>query len=281
MTLAQRLINGEGVVIEDINLHIYVLDRLAPRPNATVADARLIADKFMFEADPTKAMMAQVESKVITPDLIWNTARPIAQPMWMEWSPAKDILYGFLVDAEPGKTIITFCCGGTARCGVAMKITFPGPAPFTFESMRGKSLMVQSTDAFIGGDTAKIQRMSFSLMRDAIDGMFVLCTPRVANTEPLIPARPVRRRQLREHPTKPMVEFRTVKMRIGVAQPRYAQTYDPTGDHEVIHRRLHRVIGHYRVYTKNHDQPLVAFVPEHWRGDPELGIVLHNREVKA
>lgn len=283
-TLAQRLVNGEGALIEDMEMHIYVLDRLAPRKNSTVLEARGIADKFVFEHSPANAIYEQISNKVLDRDLIWNTARPITQPMWVEWSPTETIQYGFLIDTTNQGTIITFCAGSTTRssvgrAGAVMQITLPAQLPCPDLSKFGKVKIHYNAELLGGKDTTTVETMAFHLVKDCLCAMFVLCTPRVADTQPLIPARPVRRRQAREYPDKPIIEFRTVKMRIGVAPQRYVHTYDPTGLHEAIHRRLHRVVGHYRVYTKNHEQPLVSFVPEHWRGDPELGIVLHNREV--
>jgi hypothetical protein len=278
-TLAQRLINGTGVVIEDINLHLYVLDHLAPRKGASVADARKIADKFVFDEDPDLAIEAQIHAKILEPRLVWSTARAISQPMWIEWRPsnASDLTYGFLMDTEnPKQTIITFCCGTERRCGIVMKITIPGQPPWPQNP--GK-LNIFSIDAFVGTNHRDIESIAFHLLRCCICALFVLCTPRVAEAPQAVALRPFRRRQAREYPDKPIIEFRTVKMRIGVAQTRYARAYDPDGLHEVIHRKLHRVIGHYRVYTKDRNDPLVSYVPEHWRGDPELGIVLHNREV--
>ena len=88
---------------------------------------------------------------------------------------------------------------------------------------------------------------------------------------------------MRERTGLPMVEYKRVVMKIGVGAPSYphkAQQHIDGESEEARRRRLHRVVGHFRTYRQGREQPKVAFVPQHWRGNAELGILLHEREVK-
>ena len=80
----------------------------------------------------------------------------------------------------------------------------------------------------------------------------------------------------------PLLEFRKILVRIG--SPHTRTVYHPGNLSQGAtdaRRRLHQVIGHFRTYTKHHEEkPLVAWVPQHWRGDATLGVVMHERTLK-
>lgn len=284
-TLAQRLVNGgPKVEIDHLNLHLRLVDFLTPHQGSTVEQARQIAEKFHFQADPISAIMTQMRAGVLDWDTVLNTALPVALPMWMEWEDDRgDVRFGHLIaqDSKPQRLLFFGVAGGIPDYG-RTTLLYVARTPLMPFGMNKQNLEVFYINRSFYKGESKTEAIELirGLTADAIRAMFILCTPRVADTEPMLAPRAVRRRQLREHPNKPLIEFKTVKMRIGVAPTHGAPTYDPDGTHEVIHRRLHKVIGHYRVYTKEREVPKVAFVPEHWRGDPELGIVLHNREVQ-
>jgi len=71
--------------------------------------------------------------------------------------------------------------------------------------------------------------------------------------------------------------------KVGIGSPHYRSNTGgrkPLESEEAHHKRLHRVVGHFRTYREGREQPKISFVPQHWRGDAALGVLLHERVVK-
>lgn len=124
------------------------------------------------------------------------------------------------------------------------------------------------------------------LMHDTLACLFLLCVPKICEVRQRV-SRVERMRAGQPH-SHPPVEFKHVKMVIGVGSPRYegGAARQPGESLEDHRRRLHRVTWHFRTYRLNRDgttrdKPIVTYVPEHWRGDASRGILLHTRTIAA
>ena len=110
--------------------------------------------------------------------------------------------------------------------------------------------------------------------------LFLINTPKaVEQVEHRWPEKLQRARKKRNK--IPLLEFRKILVRIGSPYVRNVYPRNLSQGATDARRRLHQVIGHFRTYTKHHeDKPLVAWVPQHWRGDATLGVVMHERTLK-
>jgi hypothetical protein len=118
---------------------------------------------------------------------------------------------------------------------------------------------------------------------DILDALFMIMTPRVCEVRHAEHSPKLQRSRQKQN-KMPLVEYKKMLIRVGMGQPRYARHASspselvpgqPTGRHH----RLHRVIGHFRTYREGRERPYCTFVPQHWRGDEKLGIILKERHV--
>lgn len=110
--------------------------------------------------------------------------------------------------------------------------------------------------------------------------LFLIITPRLCEIKHATKDAKLQRARARRG-KPPLIEYKTVKLNIGVGRGRYESVARSAGaDEDVIRRKLHHVVGHFRTYTKDREQPHIAWVPDHWRGDAKLGIVMHERDVQ-
>jgi hypothetical protein len=126
-----------------------------------------------------------------------------------------------------------------------------------------------------------VQKDMKAFMWDAIDALFLIMTPRVCEVRHVEYSPKVNRRRMVAG-KKPFVEYKHLLLKVGVGTPRYVSHGGPVPDVKEPghHKRFHRVIGHFRTYRAHREMPLISFVPEHWRGDVELGVVLKTRHVR-
>jgi hypothetical protein len=119
------------------------------------------------------------------------------------------------------------------------------------------------------------------IVQDLFYIMFLINVPRVCEISEI--KHDAKLQKCRQKAGKmPLIEYKQMILRIGVGGTRAAHRNGSgvTSDHP-DGRRLHEVIGHFRTYTKDRETPMVSYVPHHWRGDPEKGIVLHERVVRS
>ena len=243
---------------------------------------RMTAERFVFDHDPPMVVAGLVRSGAIEGDVVMECSRQVADPMWMEW-PNEWKVGGVRDDFV--KRIGAMIVGGemTGRRTVVIMV---------MESTKGMigAFLTMSLNGFPARDGEEV-RLHWGIdlhtcmdycnmyLLDVTSCLFMLCTPRVCEEVRVGPSRQ-QRRYLERNKLPPFVEYRRVSMRVGVAPPRYSQQ----ASHETregMARKLHKVIGHFRTYREGREVPKVSFVPEHWRGDPELGMIIHRRDIKT
>lgn len=265
----------------------YVLDHLRPPqdPRSAISYQR-VAERFSFSEDPGEVAKRLRAQGQVSADVMRRTARMPAPTVWMEWpiemtegGPGR---MGALLDQLPS--------GGIAVMGVLLIWDNRAAAPYF--AMRicdlPKKNPGEELEAWISwmmghdskSDDAKTE--ATQLGWDVVGALFLLTTPRVCEIRPQPKSHRLQKaRERRGRP--PLVEVKQVTLNVGIGRPRYERgDCAPSARHEADarHRRLHPVLGHMRTYEKGRETPHVTWVPHHWRGDPELGIVIHDHIVK-
>ena len=270
----------------------YVQDALNP-PKETpghaldVRNLKMKAERFRFEEDPREAASNLIKEKSLDMRTVYETARLPAPVVWIEYSPDRALNDGTRCDnwgaliVDQGKEWDIICCmQGPNGHGAAYLLGKMLPVPV------GKGVQPEaSLHWFCDVDMSDEQkRLEFEYcVLDIIVSLFFLMVPRISEIrEPVSQPRLQKAREKRGKP--PIVEIKKVKLAIGIGRTRYVRQ-GVTGSAGMpglgeVKKRLHPVIGHLRVYRKKQgDSPLVSWVPHHFRGNPELGIVMHDREV--
>lgn len=261
-----------------------ILERaLVPREGATVLESQsALAERFEFESDPCAVVRSLIGGGSLDWSSVRETARPVASAQWTEWPcAARTRRDGWLREGA-----LTYQYRDKTRVVQVIETTDGIAAPilcFSIEQMPRRSAGVEVHWSLCHErHDETLEQTVMVAYADLVEALFMICTPRVSDQTRERPPRHERRRALREHRLPPL-EFVRVRMVVGEAPPRYASNSTAEErrreDEEYTRRRLHRVMGHFRVYEKGREQKLVSFVPEHWRGDAELGIVMHDRTV--
>jgi len=280
--------------------HNFVFDRL--RAPLLGSDLRLAADqcaeRYIFEEDATQITRSLVKSGVIPDDVIWDSLRLPATNVWIEYPVAPEvcaeridrigIMLGMVPHVESILTnhrlmmaIVMRTMGGAIRT-VALQ-SFPDGNRIirnqTYVHLHWY-LDHLASDGRTRNDEGDADCKGF--VYDLVDSMFLINTPRVCEVrEGHFGSR---KPKVAERTGVPLIEYKSLKIKVGVGTPQYRNggsrglSSDRETDEERRHK-LHRVVGHFRVYKKNRDTPEPVFVPQHWRGDPALGVVLHDRKI--
>jgi hypothetical protein len=262
---------------------------LPPNPDASEQLIDQTSERYVFDEDAPSIVRNLIHTKTIDESIVFETIRLPATSVWIEYPTGEGIRVGLLIGlatfASSGpvqhKTVMAVI--GQTESGVRA-IGLTGLPDFPFK--RGESyatcywwLDKASGELVPNVDTTGIKEFVI----DLADCLFLINTPRVSEmrTNTFGHKKPKARH---EHEGLPLVEYKRVIVKVGVGTPRY-----PHNDHvdvnsiestEARHRRLHRVVGHFRTYREGREQPRVTFVPQHWRGDASLGILLHERVIK-
>jgi hypothetical protein len=112
---------------------------------------------------------------------------------------------------------------------------------------------------------------------EALYGLMLLTIPKVANVKQAEFSRKHAKKR-KEQGKAPLLSFHKVTVHIG-----QTTRYESGAGHNTGgggKKRYHRVEPFFRTYTKGRDLPKIAYVPRHYRGDPELGISITERHVK-
>lgn len=243
------------------------------------------AERFVFEEDPSVALFDMVNDKQVDLRTVYKTARLPAPVVWIEFVPERGnedaARWGVLiVDRKDRWELIATMEGLTHGVGSPYMLAAMEALPTDAEGIAGELAW------FCSANMTEAERMEEfrACIIDVMSALFFLTVPRICEIkETSAGARLQRAREKKGKP--PIVEMKKVKLSVGIGRTRYKNTgggHSPdhargTGDFK---KRLHPVIGHLRVYTKRQKgEPLVSWVPHHYRGNAELGVVMHERDV--
>lgn len=259
----------------------YVRCRLVVPPGTTVLEMRRLAERYVFERNASRVVKHLVEtSDGITEDLVRQSAALPSTPCWIEM-PVEFVggevgKIGYMVDHDEKQDRPVVACvirtptafNVPMLMGVVSPESLPMRPPY---SVRVEQWCLNSYD----------EDDIIRWVLDLVDALFVLSQPRVSEL-----------REVAHHPKKqkarvrsgalPLLEYKHVRMLVGATEASYAQVTAHRAEDGGAHKRLHRVRGHVRVYRENEhrDKPIVTVIPQHWRGDAKLGIVLHETKVE-
>ena len=295
MTLAQDYLERgvvyrmEGSEVKQ-NCHQVIVEHLKSI-GEDPSKAKSYAEQFVFDEEVPYVVGQLVDGGHIDVDSIIAMSRLPSSSTWVEWPVDVENTIGckmgiLFVDQVMRTPAGINYCGlffimrtekdGHVGCFGAAGI----PIPYTF----GKNIATAFWKDWdgVGQLPEKIAKDIKAFIFDALDALFLLMTPRVCELRHQAYSPKANRRRTVAGKL-PLVEYKHVILRVGVGSPRYVQSGGgPTVlTREHAHKRLHRVIGHFRTYRQHRETPLVSFVPEHWRGDVELGVVLKTRHVKG
>jgi hypothetical protein len=122
-----------------------------------------------------------------------------------------------------------------------------------------------------------------AIVCEIIFGIFLITHPRVYSAED-ITFKPSHKAARASKGKPPLLEYRKIRVHIGKGKKVYSQrpsAYTHSGDTDsddaIQHRRYHKVMGHFRHYTKNNQRSV--WIEPHYRGDPALGVTFTERDV--
>lgn len=298
MTLAQDYLQ-RGVVYrndgDDIRkkVHEILVEHLRPIGNDPGC-AKSYAEQFVFDEDVGPIMQAIVGSEQVSRGTLLDMARLPSSSTWIEWPVLTEfpgtklgvlMVQDVIVGGSVPQTGLFFVMrtGKTEHHHVGCFGCVGMQFPITNDSV----MSVAFWKDFVGGDCATVPEEVMKDVRafawDAVEALFLIMTPRVCEVREAACSAKANRRRAASGKL-PLVEYKRMILKVGVGTPRYASHGGPAPlvkDTVAYHKRLHRVIGHFRTYRAGRQAPLVSFVPEHWRGDVELGVVLKTRHVKG
>lgn len=245
-------------------------------------DLHCVAERFVFTNNIYNLVDA-TRPQLPNDNIIYEFSQLPCNPIWLEWNDVDNCREGALVfQVEKYAHIIPVISltelGEKLATPVALVRTKPFPlgtskvtAEFLWTikdrhgAMPPKSILDYDTARYLG-------IISFVL--------FLLTVPRVSEPVDVVWNKRIQKKRVKSGKL-PLLEFKQVKLHLTQPQKRYVYTGNETPEErEAIRRRLHQVIGHFRTYQKGRDKPHITWIPPHWRGDPELGMVLHERKVE-
>ena len=279
------------------NFDAIIRSQLAPI-GTDPSRAKSYAEQFVFDEEVPAVVGDLVRGGHVDLDMICSMSHLPSDSTWMEWpitiNDAIGCRFGVLIVKDcmrmgelrrPGAFFIMRTQkDGLVGCFGAIAMPFP-------MDMGAKVLAIpfwkdwcvkDDDERSLPDDIAKDAK---SFVWDVIDGLFLIMTPRVCEIRHSDFSGKLNRRRIASG-RLPLVEYKKMVLKVGIGQPRYVRSAGGpaplVADHrEGSHKRLHRVIGHFRTYRANRETAKVSFVPQHWRGDAELGVVLHTRHVKG
>lgn len=260
-------------------------------PATNPEEAQNKATKFVFTIDAPSIIYSAIENKQISDDIPFSTARVPSALTWVEWryrDQNEIFLIGALIseDIMPLKkesftyiTIFLKIENSVMKCPVLVSIvqTPPFPLEVIVDPNNNKPPAAKVTLRWI------LERRNYDyyieLIGDVVNALFLLTIPKACEIRDIVHDKKLQNKRIKNGKL-PLVEYKTINVKVGVGTPRYKRNGDDSlSTREHSRRRLHDVIGHWRQYERN-GTPKVSWVPEHWRGDPELGVILHERRIR-
>jgi hypothetical protein len=258
------------------------------------------AERFQFIDNSMEEVRKFVNGGALDLMALVKTARMPAERIWIEWKDwggdpeGKQAQYkiriGILVEPivadKHGEELTLIVCGSSdlvnARpIGALATGTFPWKLT-QYKIGWGIPTRIIWDGGYDGCFTERSSGINTPLLlQQLLIALFLINTPRVCTTEDVKPAAQLQRAR-RRRGKLPLIEYKQVRLVIGRPTTRHEAVGHSAGasaGEDAIRKRLHHVLGHFRVYTKRQETPKMAWVPPHWRGDAKLGIVYRDRDV--
>lgn len=290
-TLAELFLESEPFIggtdpINALKIDKGLRDVLAPpAKNFLLAQPAPYAERFVFEFDPALALGDLIKSGAVTQEQCKLLFRLPTEIVWMESSihdeKGRQAQFGILVDQSflPRYTYLVLVIGDYHQSMPILGLSIPRWELIT--GPKGMQLWnkIEWSSKTHRNPRPVLDELVFPFL---VGALFHLNIPK------MIELRPSTGKTHAPPTMKPatpgVIEYKKVTLRPGLIKTRYEQERREGESEAAYHKRLHRVIGHFRTYTHYRDhvfeQPKVAWIEPHWRGDADLGIVLHETHVE-
>jgi hypothetical protein len=266
-----------------------------------------MADRIVMCESPDDLMFEMQENKQIILEDMYRHVRMPSSCVWIEWHTAPNskntvdnMQIGVLLDEErregldtTGKIAVAVIAASKApngRCSVVYAGALNGlPNISDEEGMFANMSWAYDEAARHHRGTQKDFVVTITA---AIFTLFIMQHPRLTERERVTHPVAVQKKRV-AHNKLPLLAYERVYIRINkdvpasvrrtmadgtTARNNFSNTTTTTDD--VTHRRYHKVLGHFRTYYRGDARERVIWIEPHWRGDPTLGVVLHEHRVE-
>lgn len=255
------------------SIHNFIMDRLAP-PSGNPKTS-LTADRFTFTSLPASAVRPFFDASALTMEqIILGAARTPSDCFWIEYPDDQGhagILCTHLAEDAPLLVISVYTDPYVTTALSVIELNLEaGKSNYNILWIHDKSYR-----DFIDWDNSNL-----------IASLFLLNIPRLHTIKTALS-----KGTKRIHSRKifPPIEYKKVKITVGQGGSYYSAR--KPGETATEHaNRLHHVVGHFRTYTHEYGSggttprvggPVVAWVPPHWRGSAERGLLLREHIVST
>lgn len=283
-TIAERFLASGRVhpsshsFVRGMQLHDHVTRKLRPPTQSCVLlnDQPSSATRFVFTEEPSSIARRLIAAGTITSDAMGETCRMPCDHAWFEVD-APGVQYAMHVERMGANLALTTLNVEHDDIYVTAHAKI---RDFPWSDQSGVATNVQWHA--VGDKLDFVQRDMIQALCDLKAIVFMLSVPRVCEIRDVVGrATAVPRRGAM--PVEPTVVFKRVKICVGQGPVRY-QGPRRSGESEVAyHHRLHQVIGYFNKYhvgAGRKDTRLV-WIPESWRGDPALGMIVKEHRVEG
>jgi len=274
----------------------FALCRLTPGQSKSILDYQLLAEKFAFEKGPAQIAhyLKQISGGSLTDTLVLESAKLPASPAWIEipveFDNGKRGKVGYAVewsDEKEDRIVMVVIVQTENRAPLvlgAMSMQMPVVIGDTY-------FRIHSWHDHLGDPGTqpdqRIQDDCQHYVLDFLEACFLLQMPKLTETKHVKHDERLQRSRVKKG-KPPFLEYRRVRMLIDVPSVRYvregvSRVASNVTERELGgggHRKYHRVLPHARTY-KDPDGKVrdVVPIPQHWRGDPKLGIIIHQKTI--
>jgi hypothetical protein len=281
-TLVERYLAAEPCIrgsepIDSLKLDKLVREKLDPPfQHFLLAHPAEPAERFVFDFDPAIAMYDLLDRKAVTAEQIKLMVRLPSPVMWIE-SMYEDISYGMLVDSTELFTHMVVICE-TSKFPPRLMVE-ASLREFKIHVTDQQEMRYRINWAHKPGADPLIKSLALPFL---VGALFHLNIPKMIEVRKS-QGKPHHRAASPGRINPGVIEFKQVFLKPGLKNIRY-ESQRQKGETEIQYRkRLHHVVGHCRTMTHYRDKqfakPIVAWIEPHWRGDANLGVVLHETHI--
>lgn len=253
-----------------------------PTKSADVEGAEYAAERVVFENTLCDVIANLMDSGQLGLEVVLQTVRMPCPAIWVEW-PHMDVRFGVLLDQGSqvdGPVAVTIVSG---KRNSACTILYAGTLT-SLPVVAGAAPVAHLGFSAMGPVSApQTQEFFISTVVEALFAVFLLQQPKVI-VQQKVQHSPALQKARFKHQRLPLLEYRRVHVLVGqTATPAIGERSGQPGGYvgSTGRKRYHRVLGHFRVYGRETPTPKACWVEPFFRGDPKLGILLHERNLRT
>lgn len=268
----------------------------------SVIEMQVLAEKFAFEKNPAELVryIKSISGGTLSDNVVLESAKLPASPAWLEMPIMMDNRDGTVHRGRAGY-MVESSDKGDGTVVVVVVTQHDDRPPLVIGSLSIQmpvkigvsSFKVHSWHSHVGlpgtMPSKQDQDDCQHYVLDFLEACFLLQMPRLTETRYVKHDEKLQRSRAKKG-KPPFLEYRKVRMLVDVPKVQYVREGEPhvagqqtnreLGVGGGGHKKYHRVLPHARTY-KDEDGKVrdVVPIPQHWRGDPKLGIVIHEKTI--